>query len=180
MSHVHLPETTILVAGIVNDTIVDGPGLRIALYMQGCDKDCPGCHNPEAREMTGGTPYEASALFETIEANPLTSGVTFSGGEPLLQAGALTPLAEKIKGKGLELAMYTGDVFEDIFQRGNPEELALLSLVDVLIDGPFLLEERSLTLSFRGSRNQRILDSKASIKAGHGISTTDPRWHPID
>jgi anaerobic ribonucleoside-triphosphate reductase activating protein len=113
-----------------------------------------------------------------IAANPMCSGVTFSGGEPLLQAAALLPLAQLIKGAGLALAIYTGDVIEQIIARGDAAQLELLALADVLIDGPFLIEQRSLSLPFRGSANQRILDSERSIREGRAVSCDIPEWYP--
>jgi anaerobic ribonucleoside-triphosphate reductase activating protein len=160
----------------MNDSIVDGPGLRMAVFMQGCDKDCEGCHNQEARAMEGGREYTADEVFEKIKANPLLSGVTFSGGEPLLQAHELLPLAKNISETGLSLAVYTGDTFEQILSRGDEAQLTLLSYADTLIDGPFILAQKSLALPFRGSANQRILDIRASLKANIAVPTTDSRW----
>ncbi|MDR3073076.1 MAG: radical SAM protein [Clostridiales Family XIII bacterium] len=167
----------IRVAGIVNDSIVDGPGLRLTVFLQGCDKNCAGCHNPETRAFTGGVLYTPSDIFERIEKNPLLSGVTFSGGEPLLQAEALLPLAKRIKDFGLTLAIYTGDVFEDILEKGDPHVLALLSVADTLIDGPFILSEKSLSLPFRGSSNQRILDVPTSLQTGKAAPEQSGSWN---
>ncbi|MDR0851382.1 MAG: radical SAM protein [Clostridiales Family XIII bacterium] len=169
-------EKTIDVAGIIEDSIVDGPGLRMAIFVQGCDKRCVGCHNPEAQPVSGGTPYTIEALLEKIAANPILSGVTFSGGEPMLQAAALLSLAEQIKAKGLDLAIYTGDTLEEILKKGDEAELRLLSFADVLIDGPFVLEQRSLAIPFRGSANQRILDLPKSLAAGEAVPVTNPAW----
>ncbi|MDR0357089.1 MAG: radical SAM protein [Clostridiales Family XIII bacterium] len=166
----------IRVAGISNDSIVDGPGLRMTIFMQGCDKDCAGCHNPEARTLTGGSDFTEVALFEKIRSNPLLTGVTFSGGEPLLQAKALIPLAERIAEAKLSLAIYTGDAAEDIFARSDAEVLKLLSLADIIVDGPFILAKRSLALPFRGSANQRILDAKRSLELGRPVISADPAW----
>jgi anaerobic ribonucleoside-triphosphate reductase activating protein len=126
--------------------------------------------------MEGGREYTADEVFAKIQANPILSGVTLSGGEPLLQAAALLPLAVKISEAGLQLAVYSGDTFEQIRARGDRAQLALLSYADTLIDGPFVLAQKSLSLPFRGSKNQRILDIKASLKAGSPIITADPRW----
>jgi anaerobic ribonucleoside-triphosphate reductase activating protein len=169
-------DTVLRIAGIVHDSIVDGPGLRMTIFMQGCDKDCPGCHNPDARLLSGGTDYTPEALSEKIQANPLLSGVTFSGGEPLLQAATLLPLAERIKRTDLHLAIYTGDTFEAILDRGADAELKLLASADILIDGPFVLAHRTLSLPFRGSSNQRILDLPRSLAANAAVITDDPAW----
>jgi anaerobic ribonucleoside-triphosphate reductase activating protein len=166
------------VAGFIEDSIVDGPGLRAVVFTQGCDKDCPGCHNPDARPLRGGAPCAPGELYEKIVANPLCSGVTFSGGEPLLQAGALLPLARRIKDAGLSLAIYSGDTMEQIAERADEAQLALLALADVLVDGPFVLEQRSLALPFRGSKNQRVLDSARSVREGRAVVCEDPAWFP--
>jgi anaerobic ribonucleoside-triphosphate reductase activating protein len=168
--------SVIHVAGFVEDSIVDGPGLRAVVFVQGCDKRCPECHNPDAQPATGGTPYSPGELYERIAANPLCSGVTLSGGEPLLQAGALLPLARLVKDAGLSLAIYTGDTVEQIVARGDEAQLALLALADVLIDGPFLVERRSLSLPFRGSANQRVLDSACSAREGRAVPCEDAGW----
>jgi anaerobic ribonucleoside-triphosphate reductase activating protein len=165
-------------AGFVEDSIVDGPGLRTVLFMQGCDKDCPGCHNPDARRRTGGTSHSPEELFGKIAANPLCAGVTFSGGEPLLQAEVLLPLARLIKDEGFPLAIYTGDTLEEIIGRGCDAQLELLDLADTLVDGPFVEAEKSLALPFRGSLNQRILDSSRSVSEGYAVTCEDPAWFP--
>jgi anaerobic ribonucleoside-triphosphate reductase activating protein len=164
------------IAGFIEDSIVDGPGLRSVVFTQGCDKRCPGCHNPDAQPLTGGSPCTPEELYARIVANPLCSGVTFSGGEPLLQAEALLPLARRIRDAGLPLAIYTGDVIERILERGDEAQLALLSLADTLIDGPFIEEKRSLSLPFRGSANQRILDSARSAREGRAAPCENPAW----
>lgn len=169
-------EDTIYVAGIVGDSITDGPGLRLAIFMQGCDKDCAGCHNQSARPRKGGTPYTVPELMAELKKNPLLTGVTFSGGEPLLQAKALVPLAREVKDAGYDLAVFSGYTLEDILARGNKYEIELLSLADTLVDGPFILEQRDLSLLFRGSGNQRILDSRLSLQKKAPRQQADPAW----
>lgn len=166
----------IRVAGIENDSIVDGPGLRMCIFMQGCDKSCDGCHNPDAIPQLGGELISVEELFEKIKKNPLLTGVTFSGGEPLLQAKEIIPLAILIKDLGLDIALYTGDTFEDILEKKDENVLTLLSMCDTLIDGPFVLAEKSLTLKFRGSKNQRILDCKKSLECNSAILSDNPSW----
>lgn len=166
----------IQIAGIVNDSIVDGPGLRMCIFTQGCDKACEGCHNPEAQLLTGGDAYSVDDLFEKIKNNPLLSGITLSGGEPLLQAKELKRLAELVKDIGLDIALYTGDIFEEILEKNDEDEINLLSHCDILIDGPFILAEKSLTLNFRGSKNQRILDCKKSLAERVAVPTDDIGW----
>lgn len=166
----------IRVAGIENDSITDGPGLRLTLFVQGCPRACLGCHNPEAIPLKGGRLCSADELFEQICRNPILTGVTFSGGEPLIQAASLLPLARMIRQARLDLAIYTGYVFEEILAHSNPDVLSLLSLADILIDGPFVIEQRNLSLHFRGSENQRILDLPRSLAEKKAIWTEDPDW----
>ena len=106
----------------------------------------------------------------------MLTGVTFSGGEPLLRAGVLIPVAKNIEERGLDLAIYTGYTFEDILADGDGEVLALLGYASTLIDGPFILAEKSLMLPFRGSGNQRILDLALSLAEGRPVPTQDPAW----
>jgi len=169
-------EKRIRIAGVVNDSIVDGPGLRMAIFFQGCLRCCEGCHNPESWPLNGGREKTAEALLSDIDNNPLLTGVTFSGGEPLLRAGALLPLAEGIRLRGLDLAIYTGWVFEDILMDGDADVMALLRYAQTLVDGPFVLEKKKLSLPFRGSANQRILDVPRSLEAGRPVPANDPAW----
>ena len=166
----------IRVAGRVNDSITDGPGLRYTLFVQGCPRRCEGCHNPQALPFEGGTLMTAEEVFAEIGKNPLLSGVTFSGGEPFCQAAALLPLAQYVKAAGLELAAYTGYCWEELTALPDPAVRQLLELCDVLIDGPFVLAQRNLDLRFRGSANQRILNCRASLAAGAPVWETSPRW----
>lgn len=162
---------TLRISGIEPESIVDGPGIRYVVFVQGCPHHCEGCHNPQTHDFEGGHDVEAEAILKEIEANPLLRGVTFSGGEPFCQAEALAELGKAIKERGLHLACYTGYVFEELLRRSEKEVgiKALLSVTDLLIDGPFVQEEKSLAVRFRGSKNQRILDLPASIKAGCAI-----------
>lgn len=162
-------------AGIVEDSIVDGPGIRCTVFAQGCPHHCPGCHNPETWEFGCGTPMDESRIVEIVRSNPLCRGITFSGGEPFAQAEGFARLARMLKQAGYEVASYSGYTFEQLI-RGTAEQRALLETIDVLIDGPFLLDQRSLELVFRGSRNQRILDVPASLNAGQAVSITAGRW----
>ena len=169
-------ENSIRIAGVANDSIVDGPGLRMAIFFQGCRRKCEGCHNPESWPVDGGGECAAEGLFAYIRKNPLITGVTFSGGEPLLRAGVLLPLAESIQSSGLDLAIYTGYTFEEILADGDGDVLALLGFASTLIDGPFVLAEKSLTLPFRGSGNQRVLDLPRSLTEGRAVPTSDASW----
>ena len=162
-------------AGIAGDSIVDGPGIRTTFFAQGCPHRCPGCHNPETWEFGCGAQMEVEAAIQIVRANPLCRGVTFSGGEPFAQAGEFAALARQLKVLGYEVASYSGYTFEQLLE-GTPEQKELLSSIDILIDGPFLLAERSLELNFRGSRNQRILNVPKSLAAEAPVSETSPRW----
>ena len=116
----------IRVAGIVNDSITDGPGLRLTLFVQGCERHCPGCHNKSALPLDGGILYNPDEIMDIIRKNPMLSGVTFSGGEPMLQAEALLPLAQMIRDAGLDLAIYTGYTFEELLMQDDSAVLKLL------------------------------------------------------
>ena len=160
---------------IIADSIVDGPGIRTIVFCQGCPHHCPGCHNPHTWEFGCGTVISEESVLEIIRSNPLCRGVTFSGGEPFAQAEAFAKLARLLKNAGYEVASYSGYTFEELLN-GTPAQKELLSTIDVLIDGPYLQKERSLELSFRGSRNQRILDVPTSISSKTPVLITQGRW----
>ena len=162
-------------AGIVTDSIVDGPGIRTCVFCQGCPHHCPGCHNPETWDFGCGTPMDEDAILAIVRSNPLCRGVTFSGGEPFAQAEGFARLGRLLKDAGYEVASYSGYTFEQLLN-GTPAQKELLQTIDVLIDGPFLLEERSLQLTFRGSRNQRILDVPKSLASAAAVEITSGRW----
>lgn len=166
----------IQLAGIVLDSIVDGPGIRVAIFAQGCPHHCKGCQNPETWAFEGGTEMDETQLLEIVRSNPLAKGVTFSGGEPFAQAKGFCHLAKLLKQNGYEVASYSGYTFEEL-QNGTAEQKELLACLDVLIDGRFEQQSRSLELVFRGSKNQRILDVPASLAANAPIEQTAPRWH---
>ena len=146
-------------SGVISESIVDGPGFRYVVFTQGCPHGCPGCHNPQTHDFNGGTLIDPLTLLPEIDENPLLAGVTFSGGEPFVQPEALLPLAREIKARGLHLLIFSGYTYEQLTDLMTTREAIgeLLKLCDTLIDGPFLLEQRDLTLQFRGSANQRIL-----------------------
>lgn len=171
----NIASDTIKVAGVIGDSITDGPGIRMTVFVQGCPHHCPGCHNPETHPFEGGQPRTAQELLEKLDKNPLLSGVTLSGGEPFCQAAALLPLAEGVRARGLELAAYSGWTYEQLLAQGGDAE-NLLRLCHVLVDGPFVLAERSLSLRFRGSKNQRIIDVQRSLAEGRAVLMQDGRW----
>lgn len=169
----------IRVAGIVTDSIVDGAGLRFVLFVQGCPHKCEGCHNPQTHDFSGGAEMTAEEIFTKVERNPLTSGVTLSGGEPVCQAKELLPFVRMCKTKGLEIAMYSGYTAEEILEmaKTNKNLLELLHNIDTLIDGRFILPQRSLSIRFRGSKNQRIIDMRKSLESGSVVLDTSERWN---
>ena len=162
-------------AGIVGDSIVDGPGIRTTIFSQGCPHHCPGCHNPETWGFGSGTDMDEETIMEIVRSNPLCRGVTFSGGEPFAQAAGFAKLARLLRTAGKEVASYSGYTFEALLE-GTDDQRALLEVIDVLIDGPFLQAEKTLEIPFRGSRNQRILDVPKSLAAGRAVEITKGRW----
>jgi anaerobic ribonucleoside-triphosphate reductase activating protein len=150
----------------VDDSIVDGPGVRLAIFTQGCSRDCPGCHNPQAQPYSGGVPTSTQELLEKVRANPLLAGVTLTGGEPFDQAAALVDLARQVRAMGLSVWAYSGYSFEAL-AGGLPSAAAraLLHNIDVLVDGPYVEALRDLDLQWRGSANQRLIDVPASLTA---------------
>ncbi len=150
----------IRIAGVVRESIVDGNGLRFTLFTQGCPHACKGCHNPQTHDFNGGSLVLAEKIIEEIKKNPLLSGITFSGGEPILQAAELLPVARAVVEMGLDCVIYSGYTFEQLMEMQNSDVNELLSLCSILIDGKYVEEEKDLLLKFRGSRNQRIIDLK--------------------
>lgn len=145
----------IRIAGLVPESFVDGDGIRFAIFMQGCLRNCEGCHNPETHALDGGRLMDTAEIISAIKKNPLLDGITLTGGEPFLQVDAANELARAAKNLGLSVWCYTGFNFEEL-----PPEVELLKNIDVLIDGEFIESLRDLELQFRGSHNQRIIDLK--------------------
>lgn len=154
------------VSGVTGDSIVDGPGLRLTIFTQGCPHHCPGCHNPQTHDPNGGAWADTEDILAAAAENPLLDGITLSGGDPFLQPVPCLALAKGAHQLGLNVWTYTGYTWEALWAENDPEKLALLQETDVLIDGPFLLAERSLELKFKGSKNQRTIDVKQSLAAG--------------
>ncbi len=150
------------ICGTEPESIVDGEGIRYVVFVQGCPHHCPGCHNPESHPFDGGEIRTVQSLFDEICENPLLKGVTFSGGEPFCQPEPLAELARLLHARGLDVTTYTGYRYEDLLTMQNPGVAGLLAETDVLIDGPFILEEKDLTLAFKGSRNQHIIRLRGS------------------
>ncbi len=159
------------ISGIVSESIVDGPGFRYTLFVQGCPHNCPGCHNPQTHDFAGGYDRNIDDILSEVLENPLLDGVTFSGGEPMCQAGPLADLAEKIHAAGLDVICYSGYTIEYLMANSTEDNnyLKLLSQIDYLIDGPFIMALKSYDCRFRGSTNQRIIDVKKSFEAGAAV-----------
>ncbi|MBE6851842.1 MAG: anaerobic ribonucleoside-triphosphate reductase activating protein [Ruminococcus sp.] len=159
-------------SGTANDSIVDGPGLRFTIFVQGCPHRCKGCHNPQTHDFNGGTASDTDEILEKIKRNPLLDGVTFSGGEPFCQALPLAEIGRKVHELGLNIITYTGFTFEELYARRNENGIGeLLKVTDYLIDGPFIEALKSYQLQFRGSANQRILDCRKSLESGCAVET---------
>ena len=167
------------IANTVSDSIVDGPGLRFTVFTQGCPHRCPGCHNPETHDPAGGREASVAELTAQLLSNPLTDGLTLSGGEPFCQPEECAALARIAREKGLNVWVYTGYTYERLRSGAVPGAPALLEQADVLVDGPFLLERKSYAALFRGSSNQRLIDVAASRAAGRVVlwQRPDPLAH---
>lgn len=145
------------IAGIVQDSIVDGEGIRLTVFVQGCPHACPGCHNPETHDFNGGRMVDTSEIIAMLDVNPLLDGVTLSGGEPFCQSEKCKIIADAAHERGLNVWCYTGYTCDELMKFGDPYDIALLGSIDVLVDGRYMQEQRTLELPFRGSRNQRII-----------------------
>lgn len=159
-------EGLIRLAGVERESVVDGPGLRGVVFFQGCPHQCPGCHNPETWDPGGGALRTVEEIWRMLRYNPLLSGITISGGEPLLQPAGALALAQKTREAGGNVMIYTGFLWEEIIKWNSPLINALLQETFLLVDGPFLEKEKDPALLFRGSRNQRLIDVQASLAGG--------------
>ena len=157
----------ISVIKIIEDTTVDGPGFRTYIYCDGCQHECKGFKNPQSWDIAAGTMMETEDIMRVIEADPYAD-VTFSGGDPMYQAEGFAELARAIRSRTTKnIWCYTGFTFEALLKM--PAQRELLELVDVLVDGPFIESKKDPDLLFRGSSNQRLIDVKASLKAGEVV-----------
>lgn len=154
----------ISILNIVEDTTVDGPGLRTAVYCAGCVNQCPGCHNPESWDIRKGKEVETEVILQQILSDEFAN-VTFTGGDPMYQAKEFSELARLIKQNSHKtIWCYTGYLFENLLDSSDTAEL--LSWIDVLVDGRFIESLKDEDLLFRGSSNQRLIDVQASLKSG--------------
>ena len=151
---------------IQSDSIVDGEGIRSVIWFQGCSHNCPGCHNPETHDFNAGVEVSLDEMKSKIDELEYQSGVTFSGGDPMMQVEALTELASYVHEKGMNVWVYTGYTFEELLTLAEKSTFYMKALeqIDVLVDGKFVMDLKSFDVQFRGSSNQRILDMKKSLE----------------
>ena len=168
------------ISGYAPNSITDGPGLRFGVFCQGCNHHCPGCHNPETHEFGVGTKVDVEDIYKMIKKDPIVRGVPFSGGEPFDQAEGFYHLAKLLKADGYELAAYSGYTYEQLTRNTEDYKYKLLSLLDILVDGPFVLAKRSLSAGFRGSTNQRVLNIPASLANGKATWEESARWQTLN
>ena len=169
---------TMRMYGVVSDSIVDGPGYRTAIFVQGCPHHCEGCHNPESHDFAAGKDMTLDEIEQKFTGNPLLDGITLSGGEPFCQPAGCAELARRAHGKGLNVWCFTGYRYEALLERAQsePDVKALLSEIDVLVDGPFVLAQRSLDLLYKGSKNQRLIDLQKTRQTGAITLWEPPQW----
>ena len=174
----------IRMCGIEPESIVDGPGFRFVIFVQGCPHHCHGCHNPESWSFDAGYDISVEEVFEQIKAGEGLRGVTFSGGEPFEQVPALLELAKLVKGAGLTLMSYSGYTLDELESRHDPETDELLSMLDILVDGRYDEKLRNLTLIYYGSENQRVIDMRKTRKSrtegDHGMVVPYKSDYDID
>lgn len=156
------------IAGINFESVVDGEGVRVVVFISGCLHNCKGCHNPASHSFTAGQPFTQELQDEIIayiQDTPFISGVTLSGGDPMYSAKDLVPFIKRLRAdvKGITIWIYSGFQYEKILE--NSEMYELLCLCDVLVDGEFVLEQRDITLAYKGSRNQRVIDIHKSLSS---------------
>lgn len=161
-----LKGNTIRICGIEPESIVDGPGFRYVVFVQGCPHHCLGCHNPESHDFEAGFDMTVDEIWDEFCSNPHLTGITFSGGEPFCQPELLLELAKRAKAAGKSLMSYSGWTYEQLRAMDKPAVNELLDLLDILVDGRYIEAERNLTLVYRGSENQRVIDMVKTRKQG--------------
>ncbi|MDD4547500.1 MAG: anaerobic ribonucleoside-triphosphate reductase activating protein [Bacilli bacterium] len=159
---------------IERDSIVDGEGLRTVVWTQGCAHNCFGCHNPSTHSFKDGFLEDVEVIKQQIKNSYNQDGVTLSGGDPFFQLDASLEIAAFCQSIGLNVWAYTGYTFDQLMllSKRNEKILELLKNIDILVDGRFVLTERSLEWKFRGSKNQRIIDVKKSLKQNKPVVIT--------
>lgn len=155
-----------LASELTYDSIVDGEGIRTVIWTQGCIHNCPGCHNPKTHSFTDGFLVDVKSVCDEIDAIEFHDGITLSGGDPMCQVDACLEIAKFCQKKKLNVWCYTGYKIEDLLKRSLKEKKLkeFLENIDVLVDSPFIMELKSYDVPFRGSSNQRLIDSKKSVE----------------
>lgn len=147
--------TRVRILDIIEETTADGEGFRTSIYFAGCRHYCKGCHNPQSWDMNGGYEVTIDYLLDIIKADEFAN-VTFSGGDPLYQCDGVTELARRIKEEtDKSIWCYTGFTYEEVL--ADPSLNKILPYIDVLVDGPFIEELKTIELPYRGSSNQKII-----------------------
>lgn len=172
-----LQDIELRLSGIVSESVVDGTGIRMTIFTQGCKHNCEGCHNPETHDVDGGEATDLKYILGELDKDPLLDGVTLSGGEPFLQAAALAALCREVHKRKLNVWCYSGYTYEQLCRLAETDVgvKSLLDNIDVLVDGKFVLAQRNLQLKFRGSDNQRVLDMTKTRAAGKAVWLQDMR-----
>ena len=167
-----------LAADLQTDSIVDGPGLRAVIWTQGCKHHCKGCQNPQTWDFEGGGLVPIDMVLQAIDELEYHTGLTFSGGDPMYQPEACNKIAEFARNKRLDIWVYTGFKYEDILKLGKkqPIYLEFLNKIDVLVDGRYKEKERDLSILFRGSKNQRLIDVKKSLATGNIVLFDEEKY----
>ena len=157
------------IAGTLAHSLVNGEGWRFVIFTQGCPHHCPGCQNPDTHDSAGGEEMSLDHLKDLIkeQSQKLTDGVTFSGGDPFFQPADCAELASYTHSLGMDVWAYTGWTYEELLK--DPKKMGFLKQVNILVDGPFLMDLKSNSYKFRGSTNQRIIDVKKSLSSGQVI-----------
>lgn len=153
---------------IQSDSIVDGEGIRSVIWFQGCIHNCPGCHNPETHDCNLGIEKSLDDIKKEMDELEFQSGITFSGGDPMMQPEALLELSKYTHQLGMNVWCYTGYTFEELLKKAKEDSVftEVLKEIDVLVDGRFVQKLKSFNVIFRGSTNQRIIDVKKSLESG--------------
>lgn len=170
------------IAGIEYSSIVDGPGIRVAIFLQGCDHHCPGCHNPETHTFGIGKKFTIEELIKDIESNSISNKLTLSGGDPIYQYKECIPLVRYFKSKNYNILVYTGFTIHDIINRCSNDEsfYTYMSYIDTIITEPYIEECRSTNISFRGSTNQKVYECINTIDYDIRFVDISNKWDNID
>ncbi|WP_458120314.1 anaerobic ribonucleoside-triphosphate reductase activating protein [Paenibacillus sp. Z6-24] len=163
------------ICGYIPESINEGPGLRAVVFISGCTHRCPGCFSPHTWSFQAGKPFTAELqqqIIEEIADNPLLSGLTIAGGDPFFSAAEVSAFVSRVRAAlpDFSIWIYSGYTWDEIIQHTSPEYMKLLQLCDVLVDGRFVQQQRDVSLLYRGSSNQRIIDIARSLISGQPIT----------